>query len=39
MKAVVAKYPEFRDAFAGIVARAVEPSGTRLRIDAGDERH
>jgi hypothetical protein len=27
MKALVAKYPEFRDAFAGIVARAVEPSG------------
>jgi hypothetical protein len=27
MKAVVAKYPELRNAFAGIVARAVEPSG------------
>ena len=27
MKALLAKYPEFRDAFAGIVARAVEPSG------------
>lgn len=27
MKALVAKYPEFRDAFGGIVARAVEPSG------------
>ena len=27
MKALVAKYPEFRDAFAGIVVRAVEPSG------------
>jgi hypothetical protein len=27
MKALVAKYPEYRDAFAGIVARAVEPSG------------
>ena len=27
MKALVAKYPELRDAFAGIVARAVEPSG------------
>lgn len=27
MKALVAKYPEFRDAFEGIVARAVEPSG------------
>ena len=26
-KALVAKYPEYRDAFAGIVARAVEPSG------------
>jgi hypothetical protein len=25
--ALVAKYPELRDAFAGIVARAVEPSG------------
>jgi hypothetical protein len=27
MKGLVAKYPEFREAFAGIVARAVEPSG------------
>lgn len=27
IKALVAKYPEFHDAFAGIVARAVEPSG------------
>jgi hypothetical protein len=27
MKAVLAKYPEFRDGFAGIVVRAVEPSG------------
>lgn len=27
MQALVAKFPEFRDAFAGIVARAVEPSG------------
>jgi hypothetical protein len=27
MKALVAKYPEFREAFAGIVARAVESSG------------
>jgi hypothetical protein len=27
MKALVAKFPEFRDAFAGVVARAVEPSG------------
>jgi hypothetical protein len=27
MKALVAKYPELRDAFAGIVVRAVEPSG------------
>ena len=27
MKALVAKYPEFRDGFAGIVVRAVEPSG------------
>jgi hypothetical protein len=27
MKALVIKYPEFRDAFDGIVARAVEPSG------------
>ena len=26
-KALVTKYPEYRDAFAGIVARAVEPSG------------
>jgi hypothetical protein len=27
MKALVGKYPELRDAFAGIVVRAVEPSG------------
>jgi hypothetical protein len=27
MKALVAKYPELRDAFAGIVARAVDPNG------------
>jgi hypothetical protein len=27
MKALVAKYPELRDAFAGVVARAVETSG------------
>lgn len=27
IKAVVAKYPEFRDAFDSVVARAVEPSG------------
>jgi hypothetical protein len=27
MKALLAKFPEFRDAFAGIVARAVDPSG------------
>jgi len=27
MKALVAKYPELRDAFDGIVARAVEPGG------------
>lgn len=27
MKALLAKFPEFRDAFDGIVARAVEPSG------------
>lgn len=27
IRALVAKYPEFRSAFAGIVARAVEPSG------------
>ncbi len=27
MKALVAKYPEFREAFGGIVARALEPSG------------
>lgn len=27
MKSLVAKYPEFRDAFDGVVARAVEPSG------------
>ncbi len=27
IKALVAKYPEFRDGFAGVVARAVDPSG------------
>jgi hypothetical protein len=27
IKAVVAKYPELRDGFAGVVARAVDPSG------------
>jgi len=27
IKALLLKYPEFRDAFAGVVARAVEPSG------------
>jgi hypothetical protein len=27
MKALVTKFPEVRDAFEGIVARAVEPSG------------
>jgi hypothetical protein len=27
IKALVAKYPELKDAFAGIVARAVDPSG------------
>lgn len=27
MKGLLAKYPELRDAFAGVVARAVEPSG------------
>ncbi len=27
MKALLAKYPELRDAFAGVVARAVDPSG------------
>ncbi|MBI1741413.1 MAG: hypothetical protein HY233_05995 [Acidobacteriales bacterium] len=27
IKALVAKFPEFRDAFDGVVARAVEPSG------------
>jgi hypothetical protein len=27
IKALVEKYPEFRDAFTGVVARAVEPSG------------
>jgi hypothetical protein len=27
IKALLAKYPEFRNAFAGVVARAVEPSG------------
>jgi hypothetical protein len=27
MKALVAKYPELRDAFAGAVARAVDASG------------
>jgi hypothetical protein len=28
IKALVAKYPELREAFAGIVARAVDPSGS-----------
>jgi hypothetical protein len=27
MRALVAKFPELRDAFVGIVVRAVEPSG------------
>jgi hypothetical protein len=27
IKALVTKYPELREAFAGVVARAVEPSG------------
>jgi hypothetical protein len=27
IKALIAKYPEFKDAFAGVVARAVDPSG------------
>jgi hypothetical protein len=27
IKGVVAKFPEFRDAFTGVVARAVNPSG------------
>ena len=27
MKAITAKYPELRDAFAGVVARATEPTG------------
>src|ERR1039457_3556789 len=27
IKEIVAKFPEFREAFAGVVARAVEPSG------------
>jgi hypothetical protein len=27
MKALIAKYPEFRDAFDGVVARATETSG------------
>jgi hypothetical protein len=27
INALVEKYPEFRDAFAGVIARAVEPSG------------
>jgi hypothetical protein len=27
IKALLVKYPELRDAFAGVVARAVEPSG------------
>jgi hypothetical protein len=27
MKALIAKYPELREAFGGIVARAVESSG------------
>jgi len=27
MRALVSKFPEFRQAFDGLVARAVEPSG------------
>jgi hypothetical protein len=27
IKALIAKFPEFREAFAGVVARAVDPSG------------
>jgi hypothetical protein len=27
MKALVAKYPELREAFAAVVARAMDPSG------------
>jgi hypothetical protein len=27
IKAAIAKFPEFRDAFVGVVVRAVEPSG------------
>jgi hypothetical protein len=27
MRALVTKFPELRDAFEGVVARAVEPSG------------
>jgi hypothetical protein len=27
IKALVAKFPELHEAFAGVVARAVEPSG------------
>jgi hypothetical protein len=27
IKALVTKFPEFRDAFGGVVARAVDPSG------------
>ena len=27
IKALLTKFPEFRDAFAGVAARAVEPSG------------
>lgn len=27
IKGLIAKYPEFKDAFAGVVARAVDPSG------------
>ena len=37
MKALVTKYPEVRDAFAAVVARAVDPSGQGLRDVAGDE--
>ncbi len=27
IKALIAKYPELKEAFAGVVARAVDPSG------------
>ena len=39
MKALVLKYPEVRDAFVAVVARAVDPGGRDYGTLTGDERH